>query len=166
MQHPTFPWPQNKRFALSLTFDDARASAVLQGVPALNSHDIKGTFYFFFGNYLPYLEEWRRAASLGHEIGNHTLSHSCSGNFRFSSAHALEDYTLARMEEELLGANARLQELFNLTPTTFAYPCGQKFVGRGTEVASYVPLVARHFLAGAGITMRSPTIPGSAISRN
>jgi len=33
-------------------------------------------------------------------------------------------------------------------PKTFAYPCGQKFVGRGLDVQSYVPLVAERFLVG------------------
>jgi hypothetical protein len=35
-------------------------------------------------------------------------------------------------------------------PATFAYPCGLKFVGRGLDVRSYVPLVAERFLVGRG----------------
>jgi hypothetical protein len=33
-------------------------------------------------------------------------------------------------------------------PTTFAYPCGQTFIGRGITTTSYVPLVSKRFLAG------------------
>jgi hypothetical protein len=32
----------------------------------------------------------------------------------------------------------------------FAYPCGQKFIGRGINTKSYVPLVADMFLTGRG----------------
>jgi hypothetical protein len=52
------------------------------------------------------------------------------------------------MEDELLDANDELARLLGVTPTTFAYPCGQTFVGRGQDVRSYVPLVARHFAVG------------------
>jgi hypothetical protein len=37
-----------------------------------------------------------------------------------------------------------------VTPSTFAYPCGQSFVGRGARVASYVPIVSELFVAGRG----------------
>ena len=37
-----------------------------------------------------------------------------------------------------------------MTPRDFAYPCGQKFVGRGASTRSYVPLVAARFLSGRG----------------
>jgi len=54
------------------------------------------------------------------------------------------------MEAELEDANRGLREFRGMTPTTFAYPCGQTFVGRGLERRSYVPVVARLFLAGRG----------------
>jgi hypothetical protein len=54
------------------------------------------------------------------------------------------------MEAELDGASADIQRLLGLKPATFAYPCGQKFIGRGEDVESYVPLVARRFLVGRG----------------
>jgi hypothetical protein len=54
------------------------------------------------------------------------------------------------MRQELLDANRQLKRLLGREPTTFAYPCGQKFVGRGSQVKSYVPLVAELFLAGRG----------------
>jgi len=40
--------------------------------------------------------------------------------------------------------------MFGKVPRTFAYPCGETFVGRGAESRSYVPVVAKHFLAGRG----------------
>src|SRR5690606_38192340 len=94
------------------------------------------------------LDGWKRAVDEGHEIGNHTLTHPCSGNFSFSRNNALESYTLEQMERELLGANEVIERMLGFAPRTFAYPCGQTFVGRGEHHRSYVPLIARHFLAG------------------
>ena len=145
-----FAWPQDKRAALSLTFDDARSSQIDRGLPILAAHGVRATFYVSLENVRLRLDEWRRALEEGHEIGNHTLTHPCSGNFPWSRANALEDYTLERMEAELIDANREVQELLGVTPTTFAYPCGETFVGRGEEVVSYVPLVARLFQAGRG----------------
>jgi peptidoglycan/xylan/chitin deacetylase (PgdA/CDA1 family) len=105
------------------------------------------------------LDVWLEAIAKGHEIGNHTDSHPCSGNFHWSRTNALEEYTLERMEEELARADAHIQELTGVTPRTFAYPCGQKYVGRGQHTQSYVPLIARRFLAGRGFRDESPNDP-------
>lgn len=149
-QSAPFPWPDGKRAAVSLSFDDARPSQLEAGLPVLDRHGVRATFYVTLGAMEERLDDWRRAADRGHEIGNHTLSHPCSGNFLWSRAKALEDYTLERMEAELVGASAQIEQRTGRAPGTFAYPCGQKFVGRGEGARSYVPLVARHFRAGRG----------------
>ncbi len=46
------------------------------------------------------------------------------------------------------GANADTERLLGVKPTTFAYPCREKFIGRGAATVSCVPLVAKRFLAG------------------
>lgn len=143
-------WPENKRVAVSLSFDDARESQVDQGVPVLDACGARATFYVNVERAAARAADWGAAAARGHELGNHSLRHACSGNFVWHAANVLENYTEARMEEELLEANRRLAELFGEAPRTFAYPCGQTFVGRGVDRRSYVPVVARHFLAGRG----------------
>ena len=35
--------------------------------------------------------------------------------------------------------------MLGVTPSQFAYPCGQTFVQRGTETKSYVPIIAEKF---------------------
>ncbi|MBI2194553.1 MAG: polysaccharide deacetylase family protein [Planctomycetes bacterium] len=150
MSTPSFQWPDGRRVAVSLSFDDARLSQVDRGLPILDAHGVKATFYVSFSSLEKRLEGWRRAAASGHEIGNHTVTHPCSGNFRFARSNALEDYTLERMEKELTDASDRIERLLGVRPRTFAYPCGQKFVGRGENVRSYVPLIARHFVVGRG----------------
>ena len=143
---PGLSRPDGRKAALSLTFDDARESQVDVGIPLLNELGVRATFYV-----LPQGAEgrgWKAAAAAGHEIGNHTVNHACSCNFQWGTVHVLEDYTLEGMERELLEANDRLEQLVGVRPRTFAYPCGQKFVGRGEAVRSYVPVVARHFRTG------------------
>ena len=147
---PAFHWPEGKRVAVSLSFDDARASQVDVGVPLFDAHAVKVTFYVNPKGMEKRLDGWKKAAAKGHEIGNHSSSHPCTGNFTWSRDHALENYTLAMMEHEMDSANADIERLLGVKSTTFAYPCGEKFVGRGEATISYVPLVAKRFRAGRG----------------
>ncbi len=145
-----FPWPEGKRCAVSLTFDDARPSQIDKGIPLLNQYGVKATFYLSPGNLEKRLEGWKAAAAQGHEIGNHTMSHPCSGNFAFARDNPLEEFTLDRIAKEMDDANRVLFEKLRIQPVSFAYPCGQKFVGRGVNLKSYVPVVAQKFLTGRG----------------
>ena len=156
----TFAWPTNKRCAVSLSFDDSRITQVDHGVAILDEHSIKATFYITPHIMAQRLERWRAVAQSGHEIGNHTVTHPCTGNLEFTRANAIEDYTLERMDAELAQANAIIEDKLGVTPRTFAYPCGGTFVGRGETAASYVPLVARRFLAGRGYWEPYPNAPG------
>jgi peptidoglycan/xylan/chitin deacetylase (PgdA/CDA1 family) len=155
----TFRWPEGKRGALSLSFDDARPSQVDNGVPLFNRYGVRATFFVSPGRLSERLDAWKRAIADGHEIGNHSMAHPCTGNFAWSRDKALEDYTLERMEAELSQANSAIRELLGVTPTSFAYPCGQKFVGRGVGVRSYVPLVAQMFKTGRGWLGEGPNDP-------
>jgi peptidoglycan/xylan/chitin deacetylase (PgdA/CDA1 family) len=145
-----FCWPGGKRLAISLTFDDARLSQADNGLPILNEYGAKATFYVSMHRLEERLDAWKEAAANGHEIGNHSLTHPCSGNFPFARKRALEDYTLNMMRYELDEASNIIERLLGVRPVSFAYPCGQKFVGRGRNLKSYVPLVADKFLTGRG----------------
>jgi peptidoglycan/xylan/chitin deacetylase (PgdA/CDA1 family) len=144
----SFRWPEGKRAALSLTFDDARLSQIDTGLPILDRYKVKATFYVSPDSVKERLDGWKRAVKNGHEIGNHTLTHPCTGNYAFSKANALEDYSLDRMALEIDEASLAIEEMLAVKPLSFAYPCCQTFVGRGTAVKSYVPLVAERFLTG------------------
>jgi peptidoglycan/xylan/chitin deacetylase (PgdA/CDA1 family) len=136
--------------ALSLTFDDGRPSQLDQGIPILNRYSVPATFYVNPGRIELRLGDWKAALEQGHEIGNHSLNHPCTGNFDWSRLHALEDYTLARMQKELEDSEREIHRQLGIWPRTFAYPCGQTFVGRGEQLQSYVPLVAKRYLSGRG----------------
>lgn len=145
-----FSWPQGKEAAISLSFDDGRYSQVEGGTAFLDSLNTKATFYVVPSAVEERLEGWKKAVISKHEIGNHSLYHPCSGNFIWSKKHALENYTLDSMQAELAKANELIQKMLGVRPRVFAYPCGQKFVGRGVNTKSYVPLIAEMFLSGRG----------------
>jgi peptidoglycan-N-acetylglucosamine deacetylase len=154
-----FEWPQDKQVGVSLSFDDARASQVDAGTPLLDSYGVKATFYVSVAPLRGRLDDWKAAIAAGHEIGNHSMRHSCTGNFPFAREKALEDCTLEQMTAELDQASDEVETLLGVRPVTFAYPCGQKFVGRGVGVKSYVPVVASRFLAGRGWRDEMPNDP-------
>jgi len=149
-QTKTFSWPDGKKAALSLSFDDARHSQVDVGIPFLNKLKAKATFYVLSSNYTQRLEAWKAALAAGHEIAHHTKAHPCTANFGFAKNKALEDYTLERLGQDLDTATDEIQTTFGIKPVSFAYPCGQKFVGRGVNTQSYVPLIAKRFVTGRG----------------
>jgi peptidoglycan/xylan/chitin deacetylase (PgdA/CDA1 family) len=154
-----FKWPAGKRAAISLSFDDARLSQVDYGLDVLEKYGVKATFFVSPVSIKERLPGWKKAVALGHEMGNHSMSHPCTANYEFSARNALEDKTLAAMAKELDDANAEVERLLGVKPVSYAYPCGQKFVGRGIEVKSYVPLVAARFLVGRGYLDEAATDP-------
>jgi peptidoglycan/xylan/chitin deacetylase (PgdA/CDA1 family) len=149
-QPAKFAWPEGRRAAVSLTFDDGRPSQIDTGLPLLEKLGIRATFFVLPGNVEKRLEGWKRAVELGHEIGNHSMTHPCTANYAFSRANALEDYDLGRISADIDRAQQAIRRLLGVTPVSFAYPCGQSFVGRGGASRSYVPLVAERFLLGRG----------------
>ncbi len=154
-----FAWPEGRRVALSLSFDDARLSQIDVGLPLFERLGAKATFYLVPSTAERRLEGWKKAAAAGHEIANHTLNHPCSGNFPWAREKALENYSMSKMRSELLEANHKLEAMLGVRPVSFAYPCGQTFIGRGVDTRSYVPLVAEHFVTGRGWMDEAPNDP-------
>jgi len=156
----TFRWPDGKRAAISITFDDARTSQVDSGTALLDKYGVKATFFVVPPTVEDRLDGWKKVVANGHEIGNHTINHPCTGNFSWSAKNALENYSLDDMRDELIECNKRIKELLGVEPKVFAYPCGQKFVGRDTSTRSYVPLVAKMFMVGRGWRDEAMNNPG------
>jgi peptidoglycan/xylan/chitin deacetylase (PgdA/CDA1 family) len=154
-----FRWPEGKRVAISVTFDDARLSQPDTGLDVLRSAGAKATFYLSPARARQRIDGWKKALADGHEIGNHSRSHPCTANYAFSRSNALEDYTMERMSADIDGCTDDLRQMLGVRPVSFAYPCGLKFVGRGENVRSYVPLVAKRFLTGRGYLDEAPNDP-------
>lgn len=143
-----FQWPDGKQAAISLTFDDARPSQLDNGIPILDRYDVKATFYVSPHNMENRIPDWKSAAANGHELGNHSMTHPCTGNYQFSLDNPLESYTLEAIARDIDQANKWVYEHLDIEMETFAYPCGQSFVGRGEDTKSYVPVIAERFAAG------------------
>ncbi len=155
MQSPfPTPWPNGTRAAVSLTFDDGLPDQLQLGVPRMTDRGLFGTFYLGAGgdHYADRLGPWATALAAGHELGNHTLSHTCSENFSNERRpHGLESLTLDDIEADIVECERRLVALFGpVDGRSFAYPCYMDHVGRGLTRQSYVPVVAKHFVAGRG----------------
>ena len=147
-----FRWPPGRQAALSLTFDDGLPSHWRTAVPLLDAADLKGTFYVNPpADYRAALAPWPAIVARGHELGNHTASHPCSGMFDFAVVpprKPLEEWTLEAMDADIALAQRRLDALCpGQGPTSFAYPCYQAFVGQGAAHQSYVPVVLKHCVA-------------------
>ncbi len=125
-----FQWPEGKKMALSLSFDDARLSQADKGIPLLDKYGVKATFYVMPGRVTERLEVWKKAVQNGHEMGNHSLVHPCPGNFQWARDRALDDYTLESFSMELDSAGKLLKELLGVQPLSFAYFCGPDLSGK------------------------------------
>jgi hypothetical protein len=150
-----FAWPNGRQAAISLTFDDGLASQLEIAIPRLEEHGFCGTFYLNprGEDWEERLAAWQPVQEAGHEIGNHTIAHPCSLN----TGPTLQSWTLERMEADICEAEGRLDRLLpGQGARSFAYPCYESDVGRGLIRQSYVPLIARLFLAARaqGISIR------------
>lgn len=148
-------WPDEYEGAVSLTFDDGLPSQLRIAIPMMNDLRLRGTFYLS-----PKEDDWRSRLAVwtpvheaGHEIGNHSLSHTCSRGFVDDpKAHGLEALTLQDIEADVIEAERRLSELFPRPHgRSFCYPCWQSDVGEGLTRQSYVPVIAQHFIAARGL---------------
>ncbi len=144
---------QNRKCAVSLTYDDALNVHLDTVVPHLDSLGFRGTFYLsgFFPSFRNRATEWRRVAERGHELGNHTLFHPCDGTSPgrewVKPDYALEHYTVTRLLDEIAMANVLLKTLDGRETRTFAYPCGDTKVGD----SSYVEYLHADFAAARGV---------------
>src|SRR5438067_2422069 len=77
-------WPDNCRGAISLTFDDGSETQLRRAFPILTERGLLGTFYLVprGDDYAQRLAPWGAVHEAGHEIGNHSLGHTCTRNYR------------------------------------------------------------------------------------
>jgi sialate O-acetylesterase len=146
-------WKGEKSCTVCLTYDDGMDVHLDNAIPQLDQFGLKGTFYLT-GSSLSLdlrLEDWRKAAENGHELGNHTLFHPCNGLSKgrdwVSKEHDLDLYSMDRFLEEVQVANIMLKAIDGKDTRTFAYPCGDMFI-EGENLIGYLP----EFVRGARST--------------
>ena len=122
------PW-HGKKCAVVLTYDDAIDQHLDNAVPVLDSLKLKATFYItaFSQSMQTRMNEWKKLATNGHELGNHTLFHPCiggTGREWVSKQNDLRNFSVKRMENEVRMTSLFLQALDGKTKRTFAFTCG------------------------------------------
>jgi peptidoglycan/xylan/chitin deacetylase (PgdA/CDA1 family) len=150
-----FEWPGGARAAISLAYDDALDSQLDNAIPALNRHGLKGSFYMTLASDATRLrvDDWRLAASQGHELGNHTLYHPCSasqpGREWVKPWHDLDQISLDELIEEIVLANTMLYAIDGQMERTFTSPCIDLYASGEYYIDAIRPLFVAA-KAGAG----------------
>lgn len=143
----------NKKCAVVLTYDDALNIDLDIVIPALDSLDLKGTFYLMAeaSAVSKRIPEWRLASQKGHELGNHSLTHPCDATLTGRSwvipDKDLTNYTVARAVNEIRITNTLLQAIDGKTERTFAFPCGDTKIG----AVSFYDELKNDFVGARGI---------------
>lgn len=161
-----FPWPDGRRAALSLTYDDGLPVHRQLVAPLLERQGLRATFYVNLlasgstrrreiTDIVRDPEPWRALAHAGHELGNHTAFHPCRiadpAQFDWlDPAFDLRGYTPSRWWAESRLANFTLQLLDGQTQRTFGNTCCDTTLGQGETEQSLEPLIEELFLAGRG----------------
>ncbi len=126
-----FAWPDGKKAAIVLSYDDGLNSHLDNVVPQLNAFGFKGTFFLY--GYLPEnrFDEWKQVSDQGHEIGNHSLFHPCKGNGKAgkSSRFYSENYDVPSILREIGMMSKLILAITGKKPVSYAYPCGETVVG-------------------------------------
>ena len=143
--HPAntrFGWPGGARAAVSLTYDDGYDSQLANVAPLLDDLGFKATFFLTVQNIDARVADWITLSKMGHEIGDHTLTHPCM----------LKDFSAGRFaREQILPAERYFDTHFGgARPRSYAYPCGYEGLGRGTNierVRAYLEALSPTFLA-------------------
>ncbi|MDR7192385.1 polysaccharide deacetylase family protein [Luteimonas terrae] len=148
-QPAAFAWPDGRKAAVSLAYDDALDSQLDIAIPALDRHGFKGSFYLTLSadTVRTRMSDWRAAARNGHELGNHSLFHQCAaskpGREWVTPQRDLDAMTAPQMQDQVRLASTMLQAIDGATTRTFTVPCGDTAAGDG----DYVVALADDFVA-------------------
>lgn len=145
------PW-QGKKCAVVITYDDAIDQHLDNAIPVLDSLGLKATFYLtaFSNSMQTRLNDWKKLATKGHELGNHTLYHPCvggKGREWVKAEYDLNNYTVKRMIDETRMTNLFLHALDGKTKRTFAFTCGDMKIGD----SSFINAMKNDFVAARAV---------------
>ncbi len=152
-----FAWPAGARAAVSLAYDDALDSQLDHAIPALDRHGLKATFYLTLASstITHRLDEWRRVARAGHELGNHSLFHQCSragpGREWVPDHRNLDTTRAAEMRDQVLLANSFLHAIDGARERTFTPPCGDLIASGENYVEALKPAFVAMRTPGAAV---------------
>lgn len=150
----------HKKCAVVLTYDDAIDVDLDNVVPALDSLQLKGTFYLIGSSpvVINRISEWKKVAVNGHELGNHSLFHPCDGSLPGRSFVTpetdLSRYSSERAVKEIKLNNSLLTAIDGKKERTFAYPCGDLKIG----TTYFYEALKNEFTGARGVTAGLQTL--------
>ncbi len=161
-------WPEGRRCAVSLTYDDGLISHREHVAPALSAHGLTGTFYIPVGHggtdLLDAPDRWRAVADAGHELGNHSVFHPCRREPHMASwldaAFDLKRYTPGRLRTELKLANFVLRAVDGRAERSYGNTCCNTAIGPDDAPESMDPILAELFPAARGPCVNRVAQPG------
>lgn len=130
-QETSFQWPEGKKAAVCMTYDDGMWTHLAHAIPDLEAFGYRGTFYMT-GDKIRSEEiaQWRAVADRGHELGAHSLFHPCNGEYDWvPDEYAIEDYTVHEYINEMKVMNTLLFAIDGKNSRSYAYPCHIKEAG-------------------------------------
>ncbi len=136
---------RGKKAAVVITYDDAYNQQLDNAIPVLDSLGLKATFYVtaFSTSVQTRLNDWKKIAVNGHELGNHTLFHPCiadkPGREFVPADYKMNNYTVKRMMDEVRMTNLFLQAMDGKTKRTFAFTCGDMKIGDSSFINGMKP---------------------------
>ena len=148
-----FRWPDGARAAVSLAYDDALDSQLDTALPTLDKYGLKASFYLELSRESVgrRMAAWRAAAARGHELGNHSLFHQCSGKAPghdwVRPERDLDTMSVAQMAAQVLLGNTMLAAIDGRRERTYTVPCGDTMALAPGGRASYLPAIAGEFVA-------------------
>ncbi len=152
---PELPW-NNHACAVSLTYDDGLNVHLDIVAKALDSAGFRGTFFIPVTSkpLFKRMDEWAAISRNGHELGNHTLFHPCSGKSAgrewVTEENDLDKYTVDQIVNEIGMANVVLKAVDGKEKRSFAYTCGDMAAGDTV----FVGLIRDDFIAARGVASR------------
>lgn len=169
MAADAFAWPDGRRAAVSLAYDDALPSQLDHAIPALDRHGLKASFYLTLAadSVRDRRGEWEAAARNGHELGNHTLFHQCASSLpdrNWVPPHRdLDDTTVAQMRDQVLLANVMLAALDGKAERTMTVPCGDTQARDGDYVDAVAPAFVAIKLGQGGVVGNMAALDPAAV---
>ncbi len=152
------PW-NHKKAAVVLTYDDAIDQHLDNAIPLLDSLALKATFYITgaSSSVRNRMNEWKKIAAHGHELGNHTLYHPCiggPGREWVRDEYDMRKYSVGRMVDETRMNNTFLHALDGKTTRTFAFTCGDMKIGD----VNFIDSMKHDFIAARAVRHEMHTI--------
>ncbi|WP_189404382.1 polysaccharide deacetylase family protein [Alteromonas halophila] len=150
---------------VSLSYDDALESQLVNAVPALERVDFNASFYLVpsYPGFSQFRDQWASLPELGQELGNHSFTHPCRGSLNgrewVAPDNDLDALSVKEMQQQVISANHALRALDNTQTRTYTLPCGDtRAAGHNylSAISPYVYAIKGHTLASQNEIIIAP----------